>query len=204
MKSKLLNSLSKRTEGWRPKEFKDDKGVVLRNRCELTNGVVTRKVEVPLLKNLDKMDKHLEAQVISLIKHLEEKDDFEIKRNTLVFSSLAYAAIYYAKSFQWHLHKDGKDRLNEYIKSNEGFIKTIQSSFSFLKGVQMKALTTELNEVAIELFSHFGAAISNGTVPQFIAHMRAFNTGEAKKEEAEKLKKPKGMIVNMNKNKVIK
>jgi len=173
MNSPLLKKLSKRKRGWRPQAIHDDNGLI-RNACMVGNGNIATKIEVPIMDDLDKMDKLLEAQVIKTINSLNERDDAIIKRNTLVFSVLASANVYQAELFKGLLHQDGKQTLNTFVNHTEKLVKLIQKDYIEMGGAQMETMLEELKEVSIRIFQAFGTAIDLGEVEPFLAHVEKY------------------------------
>lgn len=177
MNSPLLKKLSKRNQGWRPKSIHDDNGLI-RNACMVSNGSVSLKVEVPVLNDLDKMDKLLEVQVIKAINELNERDDAIIKRQTLIFSVLASATVNQAEMFIGLMHHDGKQELNNFIRRTERLVKSIQKDFVKLAGKQMEDLLVDLEEAAVKVFGSLGTAIDEGKILDFVDYVESFKEKE--------------------------
>ncbi|MDC1302299.1 hypothetical protein N8Z08_02270 [bacterium] len=173
MKSALLNKLKNRKRGWKPQPIHDDNGLI-RNACMVSNGIISVKVEVPVLENLNEMDNLLEVQAIKAIRELETRDNAIIKRNTLIFSTLASAAVVQAESFKGLIHQDGKHELNKYVNYSEKLVKTLQKDFIEMGGEQMEVMLIELKEITLRLFNVFGTAIDLGEVQEFIEYSEAY------------------------------
>lgn len=186
MRSPLLQKLSRRKTGWKPKPLLDEEGKIFRNKCMVGNGTLSRLVEIN--EKDPAVDKRLEHEVIKLIKQLEEKDENFIKKESLIFSVIAMASISQAQHFVGFLHKDGKLELNRFINQTEKVVKRIQKDAIDVGGEQMETMFDSLEDISHKVFQHLSYSIEQGKVVEFLNCIEEFSNAEkpVKKKKAKK------------------